>query len=107
MSFFRVRTLRKATAVMRHSPGLRRVLAVLPPCAAPMAAHGPAVAAPPGRRKPRSECAKRYHAVRRGGVVRAADAAITCGDAVTRTAMSCLRTRVGHARVHLGHARVH
>ncbi|MGA4840790.1 hypothetical protein [Streptomyces sp. G45] len=77
---------------MRHSTGLRRVLAVHPSCAASMTAHAPAVAAPPGvaerREQPRIAFAKRYHAVRHGGVVRAADTTITCRRALSRTAVA-------------------
>lgn len=78
--FAAIRTLRKATAVMRHSPGLRRVLAVLPSRVPAPVPHGPGAAVPPGGQEPGGErprvtslvepraacatgCTPRHHAV--------------------------------------------
>ncbi|MBB5103911.1 hypothetical protein FHS40_002973 [Streptomyces spectabilis] len=71
---------------MCHSPGPRRVLAVPLPCAAFPLVPGHAAAARDGSGEKQGESAKRYHAPRRGGVVRAAVPAISYRRVVTRTA---------------------
>ncbi|MFF1378388.1 DUF3344 domain-containing protein [Streptomyces sp. NPDC058308] len=84
---------------MRHSPGLRRVFVVPLALAACLAATGPGSAAPPGGERTRVDFAQRYRALQHGGIVRAANSAITCRRAVARTAASCAAARGGTAGV--------
>ncbi|MEV0318842.1 DUF3344 domain-containing protein [Streptomyces sp. NPDC050658] len=83
---------------MRNSLGplLRRVMV----CALSLAAvsapgGGPAVAAPPAAEAPSIKFAERYHALQRGGIVRAANSAITCRKPMTARAVSCPAARGG------------
>ncbi|QES42883.1 DUF3344 domain-containing protein [Streptomyces venezuelae] len=89
---------------MRHSLGLRRMFVIPLALAACLAATGTGSAAPPGdgdrsgeksTERTRIDFAQRYRAVQHGGIVRAANSAITCRRAVDRTAESCARTRGG------------
>ncbi|MEW2388849.1 DUF3344 domain-containing protein [Streptomyces venezuelae] len=88
---------------MRHSLGLRRVFVIPLALAACLAATGTGSAAPPGgdrsdeqsAEQTRIDFAQRYRALQHGGIVRAANSAITCRRAVDRTAESCARTRGG------------
>lgn len=86
---------------MRHSLGLRRVFVIPLALAACLAANGTGSAAPPGGsgEKTRIEFAQRYRALQHGGIVRAANSAITCRRAIDRTAESCTRTRGGRPGV--------
>ncbi|NDZ84326.1 DUF3344 domain-containing protein, partial [Streptomyces sp. SID10115] len=63
--------------------------------AACLTATGTGSAAPPGTEKTRIDFAQRYRALQHGGIVRAANSAITCRRAVDRTAESCARARGG------------
>ncbi|MEU8958459.1 DUF3344 domain-containing protein [Streptomyces sp. NPDC048518] len=83
---------------MRHSLGLRRVFVVSLALAACLATTGTGSAAPPGGERARIDFAQRYRALQHGGVVRAANASITCGAPVTRAA-SCDGARAGRAGV--------
>lgn len=84
---------------MRHSLGLRRVLVVPLAFTACLAVNGTGSAAPPGTEKTRIDFAQRYRALQHGGVVRAANSAITCRRPVEHTAESCAGTRGGRPGV--------
>ncbi|MEU6124510.1 DUF3344 domain-containing protein [Streptomyces sp. NPDC047123] len=84
---------------MRHPLGLRRVFVIPLALAACLAATGTGSAAPPGGEQPRIDFAQRHHALQHGGIVRAANSAITCRRPVERTAQSCARTRAGRPGV--------
>lgn len=78
-------------------PAVRRGLVCVLTCAAVSAAL-PASAAPQPKERPRIPFTERYHAVQRGGLVRAANSAITCRRSAEndRTApVSCLSARAG------------
>jgi hypothetical protein len=78
-------------------PAVRRGLVCVLSCAAVSAAL-PASAAPQVKERPRIPFTERYHAVQRGGLVRAANSAVTCrrSAANDRTAaVSCLSARAG------------
>lgn len=82
---------------MRHSLGPRRVFVVSLALAACLAANGTGSAAPPGGERERIDFSQRYRALQHGGVVRAANASITCRAAVARAAASCDGVRAGRA----------
>lgn len=89
---------------MRHLLGPRRVLAVLLALTGCLSLTGTGAAAPgtdtaataaPAGEKPRIAFAQRYHAVQHGGIVRAANSAITCRRPVSRAAAPCADVRRG------------
>jgi hypothetical protein len=63
--------------------------------AVPPAAHGAADSPPATGESPRIPFAQRYHAVQRGGIVRAANSAITCRTPMSTTVASCASVRKG------------